>query len=389
MNCEQLEGRQSNVLNEWFGTERLGGPSASQLEIVFIGPGYGESICIHIGSGRWIIVDSCRIPGTKVSAPVNYLQSLGVDVARQVHLVVATHWHDDHCGGLAETFTSCRGAQFCLSSVLTNKEFQVFVDIYQSRPLSLTGSLVSEFSTILNTIDAEGSKRLPPRRASQGRVLYSVPAALIAHGLHCQITALSPSDLSEHDFLQRIGQLIPGHGDTKRPAPTVQPNDASVALWLNIGGRQILLGADLEEVAGDRKGWRAILLADNCPTGRASVFKVPHHGSVSGHNTGIWHEKLCAHPLTVTTPWARGSQSLPSPSDISRIVGLTQNPLVTSLPKPTRSPKRHPAVERELRESKIKVRRISVGLGAIRLRTAPDNPHSPWCIELAGSATSL
>jgi len=31
-----------------------------ELEVSVFGPGYGESLAIHLGLGSWIIIDSCR-----------------------------------------------------------------------------------------------------------------------------------------------------------------------------------------------------------------------------------------------------------------------------------------------------------------------------------------
>jgi len=34
-------------------------PQPDELEISLFGPGYGESTLVHLGSGNWMIVDSC------------------------------------------------------------------------------------------------------------------------------------------------------------------------------------------------------------------------------------------------------------------------------------------------------------------------------------------
>ena len=34
-------------------------PGEDEFEVVLLGPGYGESIVLHVGYGGWIIVDSC------------------------------------------------------------------------------------------------------------------------------------------------------------------------------------------------------------------------------------------------------------------------------------------------------------------------------------------
>jgi hypothetical protein len=34
-------------------------PNRDEIDVIVVGPGFGESILVHIGDGDWIIVDSC------------------------------------------------------------------------------------------------------------------------------------------------------------------------------------------------------------------------------------------------------------------------------------------------------------------------------------------
>ena len=34
-------------------------PGDEEFELTLFGPGYGESIVMHVGAGEWVIVDSC------------------------------------------------------------------------------------------------------------------------------------------------------------------------------------------------------------------------------------------------------------------------------------------------------------------------------------------
>ena len=97
-------------------------PNSDEVEITVFGPGYGEAIAIHVGSGRAIIVDSC-LDNAGRPATIGYLKQLGVDVASQVEAVAASHWHDDHTKGLSTVIDECRSASFCLSSALQKQEF--------------------------------------------------------------------------------------------------------------------------------------------------------------------------------------------------------------------------------------------------------------------------
>ena len=79
-------------------------PGSHEIEVSVFGPGFGESIVVHLGSGRWMIVDSCLARSTKEPAALDYLQEIGVDVSANVRFVVSTHWHDDHIRGLAKVY---------------------------------------------------------------------------------------------------------------------------------------------------------------------------------------------------------------------------------------------------------------------------------------------
>ena len=50
-------------------------PSEDEVEITLLGPGYGESIVVHIGHGRWIVVDSCINDAGEPQA-LEYLQAI-------------------------------------------------------------------------------------------------------------------------------------------------------------------------------------------------------------------------------------------------------------------------------------------------------------------------
>src|SRR5262249_28628637 len=132
-----------------FPWSEVGAPPASDVpEISVFGPGYGESVVVHIGDGRWTIVDSCVESGTGLPVALTYLERLGFDPATAVDLVVASHWHDDHVRGLGEVVKRCRSAVFVCASVLTRKEFYDFVDGYEAGNVAVSGSGTSEFRHI-------------------------------------------------------------------------------------------------------------------------------------------------------------------------------------------------------------------------------------------------
>ena len=55
-----------------------------ELEISIFGPGYGEAIALHLGFGKWVLVDSCLEPKSGKPAQLQYLESLGIDASLAV-----------------------------------------------------------------------------------------------------------------------------------------------------------------------------------------------------------------------------------------------------------------------------------------------------------------
>ncbi|MDE0179372.1 MAG: hypothetical protein OXP36_12355, partial [Gammaproteobacteria bacterium] len=57
-------------------------PRDDEFELTLIGPGYGESVVMHIGGGSWVLVDSCG--RADAPAALDYLAKLGIDPAKAV-----------------------------------------------------------------------------------------------------------------------------------------------------------------------------------------------------------------------------------------------------------------------------------------------------------------
>ena len=316
-----------------------------------------------------MIVDSC-VDGEKKPCALNYLETIDVD-PEAVFLIVATHWHDDHMRGMAKLVESCKNAEFCCASALREKEFLSAVGGLERHRLSDSRSGVKEIYNVFSHLESRGSK---PTFAIANRRIYS-------SGEH-EIWALSPSDTAFQNFLREIGRLFPSTGETKRRICSLSPNDLSVVLWVRLGEVLLLLGADLE-----RRGWREILQSRARPDGRASVFKVPHHGAESAHDPGVWRTMLERAPFAVLSPWHRGAGALPTLQDMERILTFTTDAFATAEPgRPGRSrvPRRR-EVDRTLREAGVKLRRSVMHSGAVRLRR-PIDGAAAWRAETFGPA---
>ena len=346
-------------------------PEPDQIEINLFGPGFGECCLVHVGANEWVIVDSCVEPSTRRIPALQYLSSLGVDPARQVKLIVATHWHDDHIRGLADIVEACPGAVFCASGALRRSEFLATITAFNNGPEITAGSGVAELNTIVNLLER---RKTPRRVAAPQRVLATLPMDW-PDDKRCTIVSLSPSDAQFDKALVSIGELLPASPETIRRAPDLEHNDLSVVIWLRFGSQAVLLGGDLEEDGDPNLGWSAAVQsfeAAGLATERiASIFKQPHHGSANGHCDEVWDRLITPEPITILTPWNRGA-GLPRPADIERILSKSERSYSSSNYVAARALraliKRDPAVERTLREDGRRIRPALSKMGHVRLR---------------------
>lgn len=75
-----------------------------------------------------------------------------------------------------------------------------------------------------------------------------------------------------------------------------------------------------------------------------------------------------SNPISILTPFHRGSINLPKKSDIKRILDKTNQAYITVSPLKKKKIKRTPTVERTLHEIKAKLKVINTGYGHIQIR---------------------
>jgi hypothetical protein len=339
-------------------------PGPVEIEVNVFGPGFGESILVHIGQDRWVIVDSCRDSATRRPAPLLYLDRIGVDASNSVIRVIASHWHDDHVRGLTEIVRTCQKAQFCSSAALTREEFLEIVETYATANQGAAKSGTSEMHDIMRLLQARAGGGGPnPKSLLEDSLIFRGSGNDL---VPCEIRTLSPSSAEFAVFLQEMTGLMPSVLQPKRRLSPVYPNNASVVTYFEFDGFSVLLGADLEEHGHHDRGWSAILASQTRPTVLSSLFKVPHHGSSNGHSQPVWDD-LLATPISVITPWTRGS-GLPQVGDISRVRGKSSGLFITSSILAPSARKRTPIVERQIREMGIRLRTTEPRTGHVRLR---------------------
>lgn len=357
----------------------------NMIEVSTLGPGFGECIIINIGNNDWIVVDSCTGRGSKKPAALDYLEKIGVDPAEAVKLIVATHWHDDHVRGLAETYSTCSSATFVCSAALNLREFFLLAERYRTQNHRFSSG-INEFRKILDT-SAGCNQRSPIKWATADRRLWSRPAS--GEVWECEVWSLSPSDKSFAKAQRQIADLALAADPVNSALDPhdINPNNIAVVLAVFVGGYSILLGSDLEETADPDTGWTVIINSNQRPKEKAGLFKVPHHGSRTADQPLIWDRLLNSDPIAVLTPFTRLAESLPTKDDAERILGKTANAYITSLPTSGKQVSKDPAVRKTLAEMGAKVS-LTPPLGQVKITVNLDD-LTDFKVDFFGAATAL
>lgn len=356
------------------------GPQGDELEISVFGPGFGECCVLHVGHGRWVIVDSCVDSADQHDKrPVSerYLRAVGVDIATQVDLVVATHWHSDHVRGIGRVISQASSAIFCCASAMLNEQFITYVEQMHTAAAATEGAKVNDFREAIRAVAQRGTVA---RFALGNRTLMAWNEG------NTIIRSLSPSDSEFHIFLQNIAARLPQHGQPKKSAPSQMENLCAVVLQLQSPHITVLLGADMEVHHDANRGWNAIVAeAKNAALPTSTLWKVPHHGSINGHHEDTWREMLAQKPTSIATPFNKlpNTKKLPTAADISRIADKSSALYITAPPSRQSLRGLEPSVIRSLRESQIEIRKAATDLGVVRSRWSPQNG---WTTELFGAA---
>ena len=306
---------------------------------------------------------------------LTYLRTLGLDPANVVTLIVATHWHDDHIRGMADLVEACEDAMFCCSSVLDRREFLALAGTAEASSRTRMSSGVREY-VITRTLLSERSDT--PR--------YAHADGLILSDANFRVWSLSPADSVFDVFLQRMAQTVHGSDGQRGRLTTIEPNDTSVVLLIEVGDTAVLLGGDLEQ-----RGWLAILESDRQVDTRASAFKVPHHGSEDAHEERVWTEMLSEGLVAILTPWWRAGRYLPTSDGVQRMLRFTDEVYITgqSGQPPARAVRsRDRIVDRAIRETGSIIRSAEFTSGIVRLRKNI-NSSEQWRVERFGTARQL
>jgi beta-lactamase superfamily II metal-dependent hydrolase len=350
------------------------GPTPNQIEVTIFGPGYGEAVAVHLGLGRWLLVDSCVAKGAKDPASANYLSSIGVS-PDSVKVIVASHWHDDHVRGMSKLVKLYPNADLFIPGVFGAEESRAFL---------------ATFGGVENPGLTRGTTELYQSLRAHGTwVLTSNRTEVFcdnSSNIPVQVVAYSPTQAAVSAFLADVMSYVPQE-NADAPiieAPEIRPNISSIVLHVELGKTSILLGADLEKHSS--YGWDVVVSDRWCQARTAAgIFKVSHHGSKTGDHPDIWSRFLSQNATALVSPFNQGNRSLPTAEDRSRILTQTSAAYITSTASrratlPTEQLKR-------LEDMATDVRPMNIDFGALRARSVYN--IDDWSVEKFGRAGTL
>ncbi len=347
-------------------------PAPDEIETTVFGPGYGEAIVVHLGEGSWLLIDSCIDPDSKSPASSTYLEQIGVHVD-EVRVIVATHWDDDHVRGISQLAAKYPNADFMISAIFNNEDAAGFASAHNGEASSGLSRGTRELFSVVKAREFV----IPLLHRS---TVYEA----ICGGQAVRITALSPVPAAFAQCLSNFAQYLPNIDQPINHAPEIRPNFESVVLHIDAGEDAIILGADMED--HHTYGWSAVIAEEWSRTRQpAIVYKVAHHGLVTGDCPHIWTTLLKKDPIACLTPFTNGRHRLPKDTDKVRIKHKSSSAYISS--GASRRPNMDSRQLKRLGDICKNISRVNAGFGAVRLRKQRGASH--WNVELFGAAQAL
>jgi len=244
------------------------------MRVHFVNVGYGEAILVE-KDGWSLLVDGGTNRVNEYEAPgciriTEYLKRVGLS---RIDLIIVTHIHDDHIGGIPEVLK-----HFAVSEVLMGflppvpdlKKIQSFESVQQG---NLSGQLFKNALECYAELIAECKRQnIPIQKRSSNDGHYSPMSGLT-------LEFLSPDCAQEAEMLTAYHSLCEEEEISKAEMLFYEidrkGNNSSIALRISAGKTAVLLTSDKTD------GWEEIWEKYGVSL-KSGILKVTHHGQVDG-----------------------------------------------------------------------------------------------------------
>ena len=363
-------------------------PDPDCLEVSLIGPGFGEAVLIHVGDGKWLAIDSCAGEVKGSCASLDYLNEIGANVSDNLLAIFISHWDDDHIKGLSKLVGAASAAQVVSSAAIWQGDFVKLVRMVYGDATRRKSTGVDEIAEIYEIVRARGGDIF--NAVEQRQLYFDGLSSPLTHGLPIEVRTLSPNDPDFNEFIGWIGTQIPEVGKTKGRFPKRKRNNLSVVVSVRIGDDALLFGGDMEETGDPARGWSRIVASrGGAPWDRASLYKVAHHGSKTGHHDGVWQDMLADDPTVALAPWINGAGLVPDAEERDAIAAATPHAFSTATQRFKPQPLRGRSTRSKISEFVENFQSAELESGHVRFRRKVGSPAGAWNVELFGQAIPL
>lgn len=338
-----------------------------ELRVVFIDVGDGDAILLRDSSGFDVLIDGG--PSGAGTALVSMLRAAGLD---DLDVVVATHMHNDHIGGLVH--------------VLRATDIPVERVIYNGYPVST--------NTWNNLVDAANARGLTPEAVyfprqftwgeMQVHVLNPAPglsnpdandASLVLRIDHGQVRFLFPGDIRSGMEAQVLARGTPVAAQVLKVSHHGSSDASSASFLAAVGAREGVISVDKNNSDGRPASQTLQRLAD----AGVRVWRTDRDGNVTvisdGQSYTISSSK--GGPAPTSTPTRTRTPT------ITRTNTPTRTPTITRTSTPTRTP----TITRTNTPTSTSTRTPTITRTNTPMNTSTNTPTSPAASTPTNTAT--
>lgn len=416
-------------------------PQDDILEVVLLGGGlgYGESVVIHLGKNKWMVVDSCINPLTGECLPLEYLKEIGVNIENDLLFVVCTHWHTDHIRGLHLLLDVC-GSNTTFVVAMASDRKKCFYQLFRQNEICMTRDNSFVLKEIADCFDIAEKNKIYCLQAAQDSTIYMDNCDDLAIACY----ALSPSQevikefereiieatLSYQEIVKQKDKLKEISSSTFCDASTIEDkifreltigideyiadkekvilekqvywddfndcnaikqNSRCISLLISINNHHIILGSDLEVDKDERKGWKCILdKSQVIKKKKAGLFKIPHHGSQTAYLEEFILKHVEKQATSKLTTWTGGGRVLPRKSMLEKYYQHSDNLYISTLRVGTKDLTSYDKqIKKIMKDNTESIKEEIYEAGIIRSRLNIYAQEDVWDTECFGAAVKL